>query len=79
MRLVEDVLPEGVTVGSLTFEPLGAVPSIILEAVAASELEVSELERRIARTEGVTRNRMLEERRAPDGTVSIRVQLEYAR
>lgn len=78
MRLVQELLPAEVRLVSMTFEPAGSVPTMTLEAVASDDRAVSELERRIAGSASVDRNRMLEERRAPDGSVSLRVQIDYA-
>ena len=78
VRLVQEVLPADVRLVSLTLDPAANVPTMTLEAVASDDRAVSELERRIAASPSVERNRMLEERRAPDGSVALRVQIDYA-
>ena len=80
LKSLEEALPDGIAVVGLTLEPFSPSPMLVVEAVAATEGDVSELQRRVsgAPSSGLVSTELLEERLAPDGTRSVRLQIELA-
>jgi len=74
LSLLEDVLPESVTVVSATLTPAADDPGLVVEALASRQQDISDLEARLAAHARVERTEVLEERRSRDGSFSIRVQ-----
>jgi hypothetical protein len=77
LRLVETALPGGIEVESLTYDR-SPRPSLTLEASALGGDRVTELQRRFAASASVSSTRLLEERRLPDGRLTVRIQVELA-
>jgi Tfp pilus assembly protein PilN len=78
LRLVESALPEGVLLGSLSFNA-SPQPSLTLEAVALGGDRVTDLERRLSASPSVSTTSLLEERRLPDGRLAVRIQVGLER
>ena len=79
LQLVANALPDDVALVSLSIEPSTSPPSLLVEAVARREEDVTALERRMAASNRVAATRLLGERSAADGTLSIRLQVELTR
>ncbi|HEY7819463.1 MAG TPA: hypothetical protein VIG29_14660 [Vicinamibacteria bacterium] len=77
LRLVETALPGGIEVESLTYDR-SPRPSLTLEASSLGGDRVTELQRRFAASASVLSTRLLEERRLPDGQITVRIQVELA-
>lgn len=75
LRLLESTLPEGVVLVSVSIEPSPPRASLTLEAVAESASDVTKMQESVAGSDRVASTELLEERRAPDGTLSVRLQV----
>jgi hypothetical protein len=75
LRLVASTLPDEMTLVSLT---LSSPPrrSLLIEAVANGAEAVTSLQENVARSPLVSGTRLLEERRATDGGLSVRFEVE---
>lgn len=76
LQAVAAALPERTALAGLSYEPLASPPSLLVEAVARRESDVSMLQRRIAESPLVLTTTLLGERTTPDGTISVRLQVE---
>ena len=79
LQLVANALPDEVALVSVSVEPSTSPPSLLVEAVARRAEDVTALERRMAASSRVAATRLLGERSAADGTLSIRLQVELTR
>jgi hypothetical protein len=77
LRLVETALPGGMEAESLTYDR-SPRPSLTLEASSFGGDRVTELQRRFAASPSVLSTRLLEERRLPDGQLTVRIQVELS-
>ena len=76
LRLVGSALPDEVALVGASLEPSSSPPSLLVEAVARREEDVTALERRLAASSRVAATRLLGERSAVDGTLSVRLQVD---
>ena len=75
---VEKTLPDGVALIGASLVPTPPAPTLTLEAWARDEDAVARLEDSMVRSERVLVTRLLEERPARDGGLSIRLQVDLA-
>ena len=76
LQLVANALPDEVSLVGVSVEPSTSPPRLLVEAVARREEDVTALERRMAASRRVAATRLLGERSAPDGTLSVRLQVD---
>ena len=76
LQLVAHALPDEVALVGVSFEPSSSPPSLLVDAVALREEDVTAFERRMAASSRVAATRLLGERSAPDGTLSLRLQVD---
>ena len=76
LQLVADALPDEVALVGVNFDGSASPPSLIVDALARREAEVTLFERRMAASSRVAATRLLGERSAPDGTLSVRLQVD---
>lgn len=78
LHAVEEALPEGVALVSVSLNPTPPQPALVLEAFAQDQEAVRELEGAMVRSGGVLSTRLLEERPSRDGGLSVRLQVDLA-
>ena len=78
LQLIAGALPDDVALAGLSLEASSPRPSLLVDAVARREEDVTALERRIGASERVVATRLLGERRGLDGTFSIRLQVDLS-
>lgn len=76
LRIVGSALPDRMTLLGLTYEPVASPPSLLIEATAQREDDVTALQKRITGSSRVAATKLLGERRAPDGSLAVRLQVE---
>ncbi len=76
LKLLERTLPDGVALVAVTIDPIPPRASLTIEARAAREADVTELQKNVASAPRVAATQLLEERRAPDGLLTIRLQVD---
>jgi len=76
LQLVAHALPDEVALVGVSFDPSTSPPSLLVDALARREAEVSLFERRMAASSRVAATRLLGERSASDGTLSVRLQVD---
>ena len=76
LQLVAHALPDEVALVGVSFDPSTSPPSLLVDALARREEEVSLFERRMAASSRVAATRLLGERSASDGTLSVRLQVD---
>ncbi|GMR24632.1 MAG: hypothetical protein BMS9Abin37_3208 [Acidobacteriota bacterium] len=76
LQLVAHALPNEVALVSVSFDPSTSPPSLLVEALARREEDVTAFERRMAASSRVAATRLLGERSDPDGTLSVRLQVD---
>lgn len=79
LQVVSAALPDRMALVGLSYEPLASPPSLLIEAVARREGDVSTLQRRITESPFVVATTLLGERTSPDGRTSVRLQVELTR
>jgi hypothetical protein len=75
LHLAEKALPQGIVLERLSFDGSGE-RSLTIEASALGDDRVTELQRRLLASAFVAATRVLEERRLPDGGLTVRVQVD---
>ena len=76
LKLLERTLPDRVALVSLSMDPIPPRVSLTIEARAERAADVTELQKSIASLKRVAATQLLEERRAPDGLLMIRLQVD---
>lgn len=76
LKLLERTLPDRVALVSLSMDPIPPRASLTIEARAERAEDVTELQKSIASSKRVAATQLLEERRAPDGLLMIRLQVD---
>jgi len=76
LQLVANALPDEVALVGLSFDPSTSPPSLLVEALAQREQDVTALVRRMAASSRVAATRLLGERSAPDGMLSVRLRVD---
>ena len=79
LQLIANALPDEVALIGVSLEPSTSPPSLLVEAVVRRGEDVTALERRMAASSRVAATRLLGERSAPDGTLSVRLQVDLTR
>ena len=74
--LLDEALPDGVRVTGLAIKASPPGPSMTVEATARSAETVTELQRRMDASPLVRATSVLDERRAADGTLVVRLQVD---
>ena len=74
--LLDKVLPTEVKLVSVILQPSLPRPNLVLEVLAKSEIDVSTLERKVSSAKEVSETQLIEERRTPDGLLSIRMRVD---
>ena len=78
LQLVQEALPDGVAVSGLTLELASNGPTMVVDAIAREDRDVTTLQQRLAASPPVAATEVLEERVGPDGTLAIRLQVSLA-
>ncbi len=74
--LLDTVLPTEVKLISVILQPSFPRPNLVLEVLAKSEIDVSTLERKVSSAKEVSETQLIEERRTPDGLLSLRMRVD---
>jgi hypothetical protein len=78
LHLLSRALPDQVALVGVSFEPSSTPPSLLLEAVARREGDVTALQKAVADSPRVAATKLLGERTSAAGTLSVRLQVELA-
>lgn len=78
LQLIGNAVPDRVALIQVSFEPSSSPPSLLIEAVAQSESDITALQKRVTDSPRVRSTQLLGERTAVDGTVSVRLQVDLA-
>lgn len=76
LQLVAHALPDEVALVSVSFDPSTSPPRLLVDALARREEEVTLFERRMTASSQVAATRLLGERSAADGTLTVRLQVD---
>jgi hypothetical protein len=76
LQMVAAALPDEVAVVGMSLEPSVPRPSLVIDAIARREEDVTALERSMAAAEPVVATKLLGERTAADGSLSVRLQVD---
>ncbi|TDI41639.1 MAG: hypothetical protein E2P02_14460 [Acidobacteria bacterium] len=76
LKLLERTLPDGVALMGVSIDPIPPRASLTIEARAARAADVTELQKNVASSPRVAVTQLLEERRAPDGLLTIRLRVD---
>jgi hypothetical protein len=76
LSMLQSTLPEEMVLSSLEIAAAAPTPSLLVEARADEAPHVTLFQRRVANSPLVSRTRLLEERRSPDGALAVRLQVD---
>ncbi len=76
LKLLERTLPDRVALVDVSIDPIPPRASLTIEARAERAADVTELQKNVASSPRVAATQLLEERRAPDGLLTIRLQVD---
>ena len=76
LKILEQTLPERVALVQLSIDPSPPRASLTIEARAERAADVTEFQKNVASSKRVAATQLLEERRASDGSLMIRLQVE---
>lgn len=76
LQLVARALPDEVALVGVSFDPSASPPSLVVDALARGEQDVTLFERRMAASSRVVATRLLGERSARDGTLAVRLEVD---
>ncbi len=76
LKLLERTLPGRVALVGVSIDPIPPRASLTIEARAERAADVTELQKNVASSPRVAATQLLEERRAPDGLLTIRLEVD---
>lgn len=76
LRIIAAALPDDVALVGIAVEASSARPSLVVDAIARREEDVTALERGMAASHRVASTKLLGERTAADGSLSVRLQVD---
>lgn len=78
LYLVSRALPDQMALVGVSFEASSSPPSLLVEAVALRDADVTVLQKRVAESPHVAATQLLGERTSPDGSLSVRLRVDLA-
>jgi len=78
LQLIESALPDQMALVDVSFDPSSSPPSLLMEATARRDQDVTLLQKRMADSRRVSATQRLGERTSADGTLAVRLQVDLA-
>ncbi len=76
LKLLERTLPDGVALSGVSIDLIPPRARLTIEARAERAADVTELQKNVASSKQVAATQLLEERRAPDGLLTVHLQVD---